>query len=183
MGNRIFEESGIAFAFSEKNVYKADTEDQQYNGLSSVDFIVDMSEQIYFIEVKNLENPLIPPEILLQQKKAFLTKMNMNEGVSGYGDNRFQHSISLKLKDTLLKKLAMGGNFSKPVVYILLLEFIDLNFQQRRVLFENINSCLPKFSEEKFLSIHSVSFDLCDMRKYKMQYEPIFTGITQVMDN
>jgi len=160
--NKIFRESGLMFDFTaSENSYKAD--EPTYGGLSAVDFIVEMPQVFYFIEVKNLENT--PPEYIAEQKEEFLIKI---------GDKKIQHKISLKFKDTLLKRLAMGERFLKPIVFILLLEYQEFDSHQRRKLFENISNDIPKFSEDKYSSINSISFVLCDKNKYDTAYKPIF---------
>jgi hypothetical protein len=159
-------ESGqLSFDFSASDSpYRADS--PGYQGLSAVDFVVEMPKVFYFIEVKNLEDPKIPVEYIAMQKEKFLIKVDENE---------FQREIRSKLKDTLLKKLAAGEHITKPVIYILLLEFKDLNFQQKRKLFENIGSSIPRFLESEYSAIHSVKFDLCDKKEYDSTYNPIFT--------
>jgi len=175
MNSKVFEESGLTFDFSaSENPYKADSKEFLYNGLSAVDFIVEMPESYFLIEVKNLENPKIPSEFRTQQKDEFLLKLRSNTDKSER--SVFQGNILRKLKDTLLRMLAFGERLSKPVIYILLLEYGDLGFNQRRLLFEQINSNIPKFSESEYTSIHSVKFGLCDKTEYEARYGLSFRG-------
>jgi len=168
MESKAFTESGLTFNFSAcENAYKADTKERNYNGLNSVDFIVEMPESVFLIEVKNLNNPEIPLEHIARQKEEFLSRHTSRDRSIR---SMFQREILQKLKDTLLRSLAMGEWFSKPVIYILILEFNDLDYSQRRLLLEQISSNVPKFSESCFTSIHSVKFDLCDKEKYESYY-------------
>ena len=172
MESKVFVESGLTFTFTAcDNPYRADTADNQYNGLSAVDFVVEMPESVYLIEVKNLDNPDIPPEHIAQQKGEFLSRRTSKDKNIR---SRFQRDIVQKLKDTILITLAMGERFPKPIVYVLVLEFNDLDYNQRRLLFDQINSNVPKFSETRFTSIRSVEFDLCDMKKYESNYKGSF---------
>ena len=43
----LFKESGIKFTFPANNVYKADSKEHQYNGLSAVDFVIEKYESTY----------------------------------------------------------------------------------------------------------------------------------------
>jgi len=126
-----------------------------------------MPESIFLIEVKNLDNLEIPPEHIARQKDDFISRHTSKDRSAR---SMFQREILQKLKDTLLGSLAMSKRFPKPVIYILILEFNDLDFSQRRLLLEQISSNVPKFSESRFSSIHSVTFDLCDKAKYDSSY-------------
>ena len=65
--------------------------------------------------------------------------------------------LSGKFKDSLLKELAKGNTFQKPVVYVFILEWSKLDVAQRRKTFEDIRSTIPKFKEDCYPMIKSVA--------------------------
>jgi hypothetical protein len=134
MGDKILKEGRFEFDFSNSlDAFVADK--PQYHGLSAVDFIVETNDKFLFIEVKDPDHPHAlkfgnPDEFIEELKKpAKLTE---------------------KFKDSLLKELAKGRAFQKPVVYVIVLERGKLDAAQRRKTFENIQSTLPRFKEDYF---------------------------------
>jgi len=162
MGKIFTDESGeLTFDFSAcDSAYRAD--DVNYTGLSAVDFIAETSEDFYFIEVKNLDNSSIPIDLIATQKEKFLIKVDGNE---------FKRDICSKIKDSLLKKIALGQKIAKPVTYILVLEYKALDSSQRRRLYLDIGSNIPRFSEPEYTAIHSIKFDLCSKTEYDSKYQ------------
>ena len=143
---KIFAESGFAFDFSGSvTSYRAD--EPSYDGLSAVDFIVETPDEYLFIEVKNPNNKMARPE----SRTAFLEEMKSSE---------FSLKMAVKFKDSLLKELAMGNAFDKPIICIFLLEYTKFDARQRSHLYERINSRIPKFEEKIYKSIQSIKFKL-----------------------
>ncbi|MDR2570042.1 MAG: hypothetical protein LBD23_07060 [Oscillospiraceae bacterium] len=153
---KIFDESGLRFNFSDSaNATRAD--ELNYHGLSAVDFIVETSDEYLFIEVKN---PDSAQSRQYPQRNDFLLD-----------PKEFSLKMSAKFKDSLLKELAMGNKFPKPIVYILFLEHRQFDIAQKRLLFERINNHIPKFAEESFSSVHKISFMLSDKSHFESAYD------------
>ena len=142
MGDKILKEGRFEFDFS--NSIRAFVADKpQYHGLSAVDFIVETDDKFLFIEVKDPDHPYAlkfgnPAEFIEELKKPV--------------------KLTGKFKDSLLKELAKGMVFQKPVVYILILEWSKLDAAQRRKIFENIRNTIPRFKEDYFSTVKSATF-------------------------
>jgi len=134
MGDKILKEGRFEFDFSGSfDAFVADK--PQYHGLSAVDFIVETDAKFLFIEVKDPDHPYA---LKLGNPDEFIDELRKPAKLTG------------KFKDSLLKELAKGKAFQKPVVYIIVLEWSKLDAAQRRKTFENIGSTLPRFREDYF---------------------------------
>lgn len=154
-----FKETELIFDFPEGfDAYVADK--PIYNGLSAVEFIVETKDKYLFIEVKYPDNPKARPEAIRQF-------------VSDMSSDKFHVKIVAKLKDSLLKELAKGNRFLKPIEYILFLEYKEFNTAQQRIIFERVNSCLPRFIEEEYISVKRISFAIYNMSQFKKAYAAI----------
>ncbi|MCL2054370.1 MAG: hypothetical protein FWG90_08080 [Oscillospiraceae bacterium] len=173
------DESGFDFCFPvEYNPCKADA--VSYPGLSSVDFTLEMPDEFLFIEVKNLDNPNIPQDVIERERRKFIIKTKKSSKCASNcprdgicpkcGKIQFVCETHSKLKDTLLKRLAKGEIFTKPIVYVLLFEFRGFDYEQRRRLFELIKTNFPRFAEDEYSSIHSIKFLLYDSKNFKEKY-------------
>lgn len=154
---KIFKESGFQFDFTNSiNVYKAD--EPNYHGLSAVDFIIETPGEYLFVEVKNPDNKKASQE----EKKRFLEEMKLP---------LYPLKMSTKFKDSLLKELASGKVFTKPIHYILLLEFSKFDAGQRRLLYQKINNFIPRFSEEEiYRSVKNIRFILHNKNEFISAY-------------
>ena len=87
MENKLFEESGYRFSFpAVQRAMKADV--VNYAGLSFVDFIVETDSMVYFIEVKNPDNPKAPSK-------------NRDEYFARLQETAFPNAVVKKFSDTL----------------------------------------------------------------------------------
>ena len=68
--------------------------------------------------------------------------------------------MAVKFKDSLLKELAMNKTFSKPVIYILILEYDGFDARQRSKIYQRIDNHIPKFEENIYQSIKNIKFML-----------------------
>jgi hypothetical protein len=142
MENKILKEGRFEFDFSESlDAFVADK--PQYNGLSAVDFIVETDDRFLFIEVKDPDHP---NALKFGNVKNFLEEL------------KNPAKIAMKFKDSMLKELAKGRTFQKPVTYILILECSEFYSAQRRKTFAEINSAIPSFKEDYFPAIKNASF-------------------------
>ena len=153
--SKVFIESGLVFDFtSSECAYRAD--EVSYNGLSAVDFIVQTRDEFLFVEVKNPDS---------EESKQHPNRDSFLSDLSEFVDK-----IATKFKDTLLKELAMGNEFPKPIVYILFLEFDRFDAAQRRLLLERIGSHIPRFHEIGYKRVERISFAICDAAEFLMSY-------------
>ena len=144
MTNYIFQESGFEFDFSGSiNAYKADI--PAYDGLSAVDFVVETEDEYLFIEVKNPDNIKSRPES--QKQLEDLDEMK-----------QYCSKIAGKFKDSLLKELAMGVEFSKPITCIFILQYGKIDARQKSRIYESINGRIPAFKEDIYKSVKCVKF-------------------------
>ena len=142
MGDKVLKEGRFLFDFSNSLcAYVADK--PQYHGLSAVDFIVETDTNFLFIEVKDPDHPYA---LKLGNPTEFIEELKNPKKLTG------------KFKDSLLKELAKGRTFQKPVVYVLILEWSKLDAAQRRKTFENIQSTIPRFKEDYFSTVKKANF-------------------------
>ena len=151
----LFEESGFSFNFSGSNsAFRADT--FSYNGLSAVDFIVETSTAVLFIEVKNPDNEKAKHH---PEREELLSS-----------PDEFSTRIAKKFKDSLLKEFAKGRRFPNPIVCILLHEFAKFDARQKLRLHELINGQIPRFAEDEFIAVNGICFWLCNREKFVSKY-------------
>lgn len=157
MANLILNEGRFMFNFTScVNAFTADK--PQYNGLSAVDFIVETDEKFLFIEIKDPDNPQAQK---FKNAKNFIEELESPAKISG------------KFKDSLLKELAKGETFVKPIEYILVLECESLNSAQRHRIFTQVSCAVPQFKEAFFPAIKSASFSLFDITSFQKSF-PLF---------
>lgn len=159
MENKQFEESGYRFSFP--TAQRADKADAvNYAGMSFVDFIVETDSTIYFIEIKNPDNPKAPSK----NREEYLAKLQ---------ESVFPNAVVKKFSDTLLAQLAMGRSFPKPVQYIFILEFSAFSSYERQILFDKVNHRLPVgLNDRNFTNVDRVeSFQLLTIAQFEEQYQ------------
>jgi len=173
--NGIYIESGFKFDFSPAVFHECVDPPKNFSeqrkkdvvqGLSTVDFIVETEKYILFIEVKNPDCL----EATEETKKEFFQKIRNNELMAELGR---------KFKDSLLRKYALGYEFSKPVKYICILQF-DGYYQKHRNRFRKsiINDYIPKrFGADEFKGFSRIdNFEMPNINDFTKNYfkaEPI----------
>jgi len=158
MGNKILKEGRFEFDFS-NSISAVVADKPQYHGLSAVDFIVETDDKFLFIEVKDPDHP---HALKFGNPAEFIDELKKPAKLAG------------KFKDSLLKELAKGIEFQKPVVYILILEWNKLDAAQRRKTFESIQSSIPQFKEDYFPVIKMANFaPLCNVNEFRETF-PMF---------
>ena len=122
---------------------KADTNVPQ--GLMSVDFIVDSGDTLYLIEVKDFEHPNAPPE---NKKRDYKKLTDPNAA--------FPLEMGMKVKDTILRLYSNSKEFTKPVIFILLIKLAKLEPRERQRLFAQTKKYIPTGlnNSPKFSKIH-----------------------------
>ncbi|GHV79040.1 hypothetical protein AGMMS49944_08310 [Spirochaetia bacterium] len=164
-------ESGMEFDFSAFNSAKCyDTPENQCAGLKIVDFIAENDEAHFFIEVKNYvnvsANPLVQIAIGKRQKTDYLM---LNDPVAA-----FPLEIGMKFKDSMLRWLASGNEFTKPIALLLIVNLPTL-FQSRDIelLRRRITGYIPdgiNTQLEQFPKMTKVFFDMMNVAEGRLRY-------------
>lgn len=132
MNDKVLQEGNCCFDFSCCiAAYKVDM--PTYSGLLSVDFIVELEDKFLFIEVKNIDNPKTPAE----ERKEWIERLKIQKS------NSFLFEMSVKFKDTILRKWANEESLDKPIWYIIVLQFAAIDAKSRIWLAENLSGHLP----------------------------------------
>ncbi|MDX7992746.1 hypothetical protein [Xenorhabdus littoralis] len=116
-------EGDLYFDFSKaQSVKKLDAKGTDGHGLShllkSVDFVVEWSNQLWLIEIKDPENGVIPTHLREREQEKFRLKLQRNKLVN---DELFP-----KLRDSLLYLSLDQGIADKPMRYIILIGLSSL---------------------------------------------------------
>jgi hypothetical protein len=164
-------ESGMEFDFSAFNSAMCyDTPENQCAGLKIVDFIAENDELHFFIEVKNYANvsgdPLIQAKMDKRQKTDYL---RLTDPVAA-----FPLEIGMKFKDSMLRWLASGNEFSKPIVLLLVMN-LPMLFQSRDIehLRRRIAGYIPEgmnVHPERFPKMTKVFFDMLNVAGDQSRY-------------
>ncbi|MFP3041831.1 hypothetical protein LQZ19_08415 [Treponema primitia] len=170
--NNVFDESGLRFDFSSCGV--ADRFDIETNhGMKAVDFIVEGDTYTYFIEVKNFQHPNAP-----QKSREDDYRMLVEAGTAKKAI--FALEMGEKIKDSLLRQYALGGKFTKKVVYILFIHLDKLAPRERGRLMEKISGHVPMgLNKEQFGKFTELTFDLVDTGELANNYRITCADLTQ----
>ncbi len=156
MQDRMFDESGYRFDFT-ASTSAVVADKPSYKGLSAVDFIIELSDEHLFVEVKNPDNKHARREA----REAYLAELNLD---------KFPKQMATKCKDSLLKEFAKGKQYDRPVKYILLLQFAEFDAAQRRKLFERTANLVPNFAELEYSSVCGISFEIHNISEFRCAY-------------
>jgi hypothetical protein len=119
-------------------------------GLSSVDFVAETSEFIYFIEVKNYA-----------QSRATEERRKTDYAMLTDADAAFPRDIGTKIKDSLLRKYADGYRFTKPITALLVMKQSEIMAEQRLKLFDRIKGHVPTgLNDDKFAHFTKITFNI-----------------------
>jgi len=191
---RILDEQNLCFDFTNcplvSDPVKFDT--KTIAGLSSVDFVAETEDCIYFVEVKDFQNPNAPEErrkadleTLIaagREKPARKKKPATNDEfstvkaeLSAVRDqlslcegSAFTSEIGQKIKDSLLRKYAFGEQITKDIKYLVLINLDNLGTRERGRLKEKISGHIPTgLNAKDYGSFVSINFDLVDANQLK----------------
>jgi hypothetical protein len=167
--NNILKESGILFDFSAcGTVERFDLKRTNPYGLKSVDFVAESDECLYFVEIKNFQHPQAPKENRKRDYKMLVEAVAAKKSV-------FTLEMGEKIKDSLLRKYALGNKFTKKVVYLLFIHMDKLAPRERGHLAEKISGHIPRgLNSSKFPMFTELEFDLVDSAGLK-QYGIVAT--------
>jgi hypothetical protein len=155
--SKIFVESELIFDFTD--CLSAEKYDETVPvGLSSVDFVVETSDYLYLVEVKNFEQSRAPED------RHRADYENLTDPKTD-----FPRVIGTKIKDSLLRKYAEGHCFTKPVIALLIMKQSELLAAQRLYLYDRILGRVPTGLNKNFSHFSSIKFDMpeiSDTEKY-----------------
>jgi hypothetical protein len=159
--SKVLDEGNLRFDFSAFTyVERFDDEQNNPNGLKSVDFVLEDTEVMYFIEVKDFQNPKAPEE----RKELDFNMLTKND------EKRLMFSIEMgaKIKDSLLQKYALGQKFIKKVCYLLFINLDKLSARDRGRLKEQIKGYIPTgLGDKKYNNFSKITFDLVNKDQLK----------------
>jgi hypothetical protein len=153
-----------------KSAEHYDTPDNQCAGLKVVDFVAESEQSQFFIEAKNYMNasddPLIQMSMGKRQKTDYLM---LTDPVAA-----FPLEIGMKFKDSMLRWLASGNEFSKPIALLLVMN-LPPTFQSRDIehLRQRIEGYIPEGVNtqlENFPKLTKVFFDILNVADIQSRY-------------
>jgi hypothetical protein len=155
--NDALEESGLSFDFSVcGKAERYDNAQTNPYGMKSVDFLAESPDCLYFIEVKNFQNPNATPENRKNDYNMLVEAGTVKKSV-------FALEMGAKIKDSLLRRYASGIPFSKKVLYLLFIHLDKLAPRERGHLAEKINGHVPRgLNSSQFEAFTELDFDLVD---------------------
>lgn len=172
---RILEEGNLQFDFSDicfvTDPIKFDTNNP--TGTEGVDFIAETKDRVYFIEVKDYQNPdataenrKIDFEMLIAAGKE---KPDLkSDYVSRLKGAIFCLQIGQKFKDSLLRKLALGEIITKKIEYLIFINLDNLGEKVRGRLKEKISGYIPTgLNSNDFTALENIAFKLVDKEQMK----------------
>jgi len=158
----IFDEGNLQFDFSACGAAERfDVKETNPCGMKSVDFFVDGSDRLRFIEVKDFQHPKAPKE----RRDADYT-MLCSAGTER--NSLFALEMGEKIKDSLLRYYALGKTFTKKVEYLLVINLDKLGEFERGMLKAKISDHIPRgLNDSRFTAFKEISFDLVNTEQLK----------------
>ena len=163
--NNVFYEGNLRFDFAAcGKAERFDEKNLNSFGMKAVDFIVETADCLYFIEVKDFQNPNAPTEQQEKDLEMLIAAANDQKAV-------FNLEMGEKIKDSLLRKYAEGSAFSKKVMYILFINLEGLGEKERGLLKDRIKGHVPTgLNDARFNAFTEISFDLVNTKKKLMEH-------------
>ena len=163
--NKILDEGNLLFDFS--TCHKVERfDDNKINpcGMKAVDFVAENTDSLYFIEVKDFQNPKSPKEQRIADNEMLIE-------AGSKGKTIFTIEMGVKIKDSLLRKYSLGEKITKKVIYLLLINLDKLGEFERGLLKTKISGHIPTgLNDDRFCEFTNISFDLVDAKKLQDTY-------------
>ena len=141
-------------------------------GMKAVDFVAEDVDSLYFIEVKDYQNPDAPPEHRRAGYKMLIDAVGSKKSV-------YTIEAGVKIKDSLLRKFCMGEKFSKKLIYLLFINCDKFGEFERGLLMAKISGHVPTgLGKSLFSAFTSIVFDLVNAEQLK-KYGIICTEKTE----
>ncbi|MCL2527844.1 MAG: hypothetical protein FWE42_05425 [Defluviitaleaceae bacterium] len=172
---KFLEEGNLRFDFSSCPLVSAPEkfDENPPNGTSSVDFVAETTDCLYFIEVKDYQNPN-SPEVKHQENYTMLVaagkgkKELLGDELSSLRGEIFCLRISQNVKDSLLRKYVLGEVITKKVIYLIFINLDKLGQKERRRLKEKLHGYIPTgFNEGKYIHFKGISYDIVNAEQIK----------------
>jgi len=162
--NRLLDEGNLQFDFSAfRNAERFD--DMQVNGMKAVDFVAEDNDCMYFVEVKDFQDPNAPAARCNSDYKMLVDAGIKRKSI-------FSIEMGVKIKDSLLRNFSLGKKFTKKVVYLLLVNLDKFGEHERGRLKEKINGRIPTgLNNDMFCKFSEIKFDLVNreqLKKYRI---------------
>jgi hypothetical protein len=169
--NKILDEGNLRFDFTAYDTAEQfDNGNKNPYGMKSVDFFAETADCLYFIEVKDFQNPNATEERRAKDYKMLRAAGTEKQSV-------FNLEMGVKIKDSLLRRYAENKKFTKKVIYLLLINLDTLSEFERGLLKTKISGHIPTgLNDKKFNAFHGISFDLINTKQLS-QYNIICTNI------
>jgi len=173
---RILNEGNLQFDFNNcplvSDPVKFDTKAPY--GIMSVDFVAETEDFLYFIEIKDFQNPHAPKE---QRKADYEMLIAAGKGKAALSDDdlskgaMFTLKIGQKIKDSLLRKYALGEAITKNIVYLVFINLDSLGTIERGRLKERISGHIPTgLNNNEYSAFSSITFDIVNAEQLKKTY-------------
>ena len=171
---KVLDEGNLRFDFSNCPVVAAPIkfDTNSPHGITSVDFIAETEDCVYFIEVKDFQNPYAPKE---QHKADYEMIVAAGKEKSAVKDDLslakgtiFNFKIGQKIKDSLLRKYALGEEITKNIVYLVLINLDNLGKNERARLKDKISGHIPNgLNTDEYGSFTNITFKLVNAEQIK----------------
>ena len=167
--SNVLEEGNLQFDFTGcGQAERFDTREKNAYGMKTVDFVAETADCLYFIEVKDYQHPNAPQ---MRQKEDY---EKLKSAIDG-DESVFVLEMGEKIKDSLLRRYAEGGMFTKKTMYLLFINSDKLGEFERGLLKAKISGHVPTgLNNARFKFFNEISFDLVNANRL-IQY-----GITCV---
>jgi hypothetical protein len=161
--NKVLEEGNFLFDFSAFTyVERFDKEFGNPAGLRPVDFVLENSNTMYFFEVKDFVNPKTPSDQVISDYDM------LREAVKKGVKSVFNLEMGEKIKDSLLRKYALGHEFLKNVCYLLFINVDNFAPEELGRLKEKISGYIPTgLNNKKYNSFTKITFELVNREQLK----------------
>jgi hypothetical protein len=158
--NNVFEEGNLIFDFNDcGTAERFDVKGKNPDGMKSVDFVVETTDCMYFIEVKDYQNPCAPQERREIDFNMLISAVKDKESV-------FIMEMGAKIKDSLLRKYAENHSFTKKIVYLLFINLDKLGEFERGMLKAKISGHVPTgLNHSRFNAFTGISFNLVNIEQ------------------
>ena len=171
-------EGNLTFTFVNfLNAERFDDSDKNASGLRPVDIFAETSESLYFIEVKDYQNPNQHAAVNQQAEYEMLIaaakskKELKKDDLLATKGAVFSLKISQKIKDSLLRQYALGKEITKDVVFLLLVNLDKLGKNERSLLKSKISGHIPTgLNASEYSAFTNISFDLVNAEQLKTKY-------------
>jgi len=160
MINNVFDEGNLRFDFTAcGTAWRFDESNKNAHGMKAVDFIAETADCLYFVEVKDFQNPNAPQERRKEDFEMLIAAGTEEKAV-------FILEMGEKIKDSLLRRYAEGETFTKKVIYLLFVNLDNLSEFERGLLKVKISGHVPiGLNDKRFKAFNEISFNLVNSKQ------------------